>query len=237
MNILGLIPARGGSKGLPRKNLAPLAGRPLIAHTIAAALASRALTRVVVSTDDAEIAQTSRDWGAQTPFLRPAELAVDTAGALSVMRQAIEALDAEGWRTDVLVYLQPTSPLRRARHIDGAVELLLAQQADSVVSVTPVPHQFNPVSLMKIEEGLLKPYLPQGPNDAPILRRQDKPELWARNGPAVLACTRAVIMDQGLIYGPRTLPFFMRPEESLDIDTAFDLALVEGALASGLLPE
>lgn len=237
MNILGLIPARGGSKGLPRKNLAPLAGRPLIAHTIEAALASRSLTRVVVSTEDAEIAQTARDWGAQTPFTRPAELASDAAGALPVMRQAIEALEAEGWRTDILVYLQPTSPLRRARHIDGALELLLGQKADSVVSVVPVPHQFNPVSLLRLEDGLLNPYLPQAPNDAPILRRQDKPELWARNGPAVLACTRAVIMDQGRLYGKRTLPFFMRPEESLDIDTAFDLALVEWALASGLLPE
>ncbi len=234
MNILGLIPARGGSKGLPRKNLAPLAGRPLIAHTIEAAKASRALGRVVVSTEDEEIARSARNWGAETPFLRPAELAADTAGALPVMRHAMEALEAEGWRADVLVYLQPTSPLRRARHIDGAVDLLIAQGADTVVSVIPVPHQFNPVSLLRLENGLLKPYLPQ---DTPILRRQDKPEVWARNGPAVLACTREVIMKQGLIYGQRTLPFFMSPEESLDIDSAFDLALVEWALASGLLPE
>jgi CMP-N-acetylneuraminic acid synthetase len=228
MNILGLIPARGGSKGVPRKNLAPLAGRPLIAHSIEAALASGRLGRVVVSTEDAEIAETARRFGAEVPFLRPAELAADDTGALPVMRQAIAALDGQGWRTDALVYLQPTSPLRRAEHIDAAVEMLLAQAADTVVSVVAVPHQFNPVSLMRLEHGLLQPYLAQ---EAQPLRRQDKPELWARNGPAVLAAIRATLMDLGLIYGPRTLPLVMTPEDSLDIDTPFDLALVEWVLA------
>lgn len=231
MNILGLIPARGGSKGVPRKNLAPLAGRPLIAHTIAAALASARLSRVVVSTDDAEIAETARRLGAEVPFTRPAELAADDSGALGVMRHAITALDEQGWRTDVLVYLQPTSPLRRASHIDAAVELLVARAADSVVSVMPVPHQFNPVSLMRLTDGLLQPYLAQGIQGAQPLRRQDKPELWARNGPAVLAATHATLMDLGVLYGPATLPLVMAPEDSLDIDTPFDLALVEWVLA------
>jgi CMP-N-acetylneuraminic acid synthetase len=107
------------------------------------------------------------------------------------------------------------------------VELLLAQAADTVVSVVPVPHQFNPVSLMRLEGGLLQPYLS---GQAQPLRRQDKPELWARNGPAVLANARATLMDLGVLYGPATLPLVMALEDSLDIDTPYDLALAQWTL-------
>lgn len=226
--VLGLIPARGGSKGLKRKNLAPLACRPLIAHTIAAALASRAITRVVVSTDDPGIAEAARAAGAEVPFLRPAELAADATPALPVIRHAIEWLDRAGWPAAAVAYLQPTSPLRRAEHIDAAVDLLFSEQADSVVSVVEVPHNFNPVSVLRLENGLLRPFLETG---ADPLRRQDKPKVLARNGPAVLVAARATILDLGVLYGPRTLPLIMTPQDSADVDDAFDLELCEWLLA------
>ncbi|MFH1060032.1 MAG: acylneuraminate cytidylyltransferase family protein [Pseudomonadota bacterium] len=226
--VLGLIPARGGSKGLKGKNLLPLAGRPLIAHTIAAALASRAITRVVVTTDDPAIAAAARQAGAEVPFLRPAELAADATPALPVIRHALDWLDRAGWPAAAVAYLQPTSPLRRAEHIDAAVDLLFSEKADSVVSVVEVPHNFNPVSVLRLTDGVLRPFLAQ--NTDP-LRRQDKPRVLARNGPAVLAATRATILELGVLYGPRTLPLLMTPQDSVDVDDAFDLELCEWLLA------
>lgn len=225
--VLGLIPARGGSKGLKHKNLMPLAGRPLIVHTIAAALASRRITRVVVSTDDPTIAEVARQAGAEAPFLRPAELAADDTPALPVIRHALGWLDREGWPAAAVAYLQPTSPLRRPQHIDAAVDLLFSARADSVVSVVEVPHNFNPVSVLRLEDGVLKPFLAQG---ADPLRRQDKPRVLARNGPAVLVAARATILELGTLYGPRTLPLVMSPQESADVDSAFDLELCEWLL-------
>lgn len=225
--ILGLIPARGGSKGIPGKNLVPLAGQPLLAYSVEAGLASRRLTRLVLSTDDPAIAEAGRGLGAEVPFLRPAELAADDTPALPVIQHAVGFLEDQGWRPEVIVYLQPTSPLRRAEHIDAALDLLLSERADTVVSVVAVPHQFNPASVLRLKGGCLAPFLPEM---AHLLRRQDKPEVYARNGPAVLACTRAVIMEQGRLYGQRTLPLIMAPEESFDIDTPFDLELVQWLL-------
>jgi CMP-N,N'-diacetyllegionaminic acid synthase len=225
LNILGLIPARGGSKGISRKNLALLAGEPLIAHTIKSALAARTLSRVVVSTDDDEIAATAKRYGAEVPFLRPGELATDTAPALAVMRHAVQWLaEYENWSCDVVVYLQPTSPLRRAEHIEAAVELLLAENACTVVSVVEVPHNMNPLSIMRLNGKELKPFLPQ--EDQP-LRRQDKPRLLARNGPSVLALTRQDLMENNELYTGRTLPLVMTPRESVDIDDAWDLDLAQ----------
>jgi CMP-N,N'-diacetyllegionaminic acid synthase len=227
-NILGLIPARGGSKGMPGKNLAPLAGKPLIAYSIETALQAKSLSRIVVSTDDKLIAAAAREHGAETPFVRPAELADDTSPALAVIKHALEWLDREqNWQADAVVYMQPTSPLRSPEHIDAAVEILIEDIADSVVSVVEVPHQFNPVSVLKLEDGALTPYLGEG---GP-LRRQDKPLLYARNGPAVLVIKRRVIMDLDTLYGPRTLPLIMDLAESLDIDTPFDLELAEYLLS------
>jgi CMP-N,N'-diacetyllegionaminic acid synthase len=225
LNILGLIPARGGSKGISRKNLALLAGEPLIAHTIKAALAAHTLSRVLVSTDDEEIAATARLYGAEVPFLRPAELAADTAPALMVMRHAVQWLvEQEDWSCDVVVYLQPTSPLRKAQHIDAAVELLLAGKADTVVSVVEVPHNMNPLSVMRLNGKELKPFLPQ---EGQPLRRQDKPRLLARNGPSVLALTRQGLMENNELYTGRTLPLVMTPQESVDIDDTWDLDLAQ----------
>ncbi len=222
--ILGLIPARGGSKGIPHKNIVPLAGKPLLAYTCEAALQSQRLDRMILNTDDPEIAQVGRDYGVDVPFLRPADLAADDIPILPVIQHTLAWLDEhENFHTDVVVLLQPTSPLRRTEHIDAAVEKLTNSDADTVVSVIPVPHQFNPGSLMKLDsQGTLHP-LQEGPL---ILRRQEKPRLYARNGPAILAIRREVI-QQGELYGDCVLPLEMGRAESLDIDDADDLALAE----------
>jgi CMP-N-acetylneuraminic acid synthetase len=221
VRTLGIIPARGGSKGVPRKNLALLGGRPLIAWTCAAARECRALDKVLVSTDDPEIAATAAEWGVDAPYPRPAELAADTTPILDVLQHVLQTLSAaEQYHPDAVVLLQPTSPLRTAQHIDAAVSLLRDTGADSVVTVVRVPHQFNPVSVMRMEQGRLTPFL-TGPT---VTRRQDKPEVFARNGPAVLVTRRAVI-ESGRLYGDDVRGLEMRAEESVDIDEAQDLEI------------
>lgn len=229
MTVLGIIPARGGSKGFPGKNLAPLGGRPLICHTIEAALASGALARVLVSTDCPDIARTARDHGAETPFLRPAELAQDDTPAIDVIRHALSWLAGnEGWQASAAIYLQPTSPLRGASRIRQAVELLCGSEADAVVSVTQVPHRFHPWSVMeRCGDGSLRPFTPAG---ADVLRRQDKPKLFARNGPALLAMTAKAAQSFDYPYAGKTLALEMDEAESVDIDGAEDLALAEWLL-------
>jgi CMP-N-acetylneuraminic acid synthetase len=144
MDVLGLIPARGGSKGIPRKNLAPVGGKPLLEWTVEAARAATELTRVVVSTEDDEIAAAA---GVDV-LRRPDELAEDETPMLDVIRHAVAELSP-----DVVVLLQPTSPLRRPEHIDAAVRLLLESDADAVVSVVAVPHRFRPEALMDVVDG------------------------------------------------------------------------------------
>ena len=224
-----MIPARGGSKGIPRKNLAPLAGRPLIAYTIEAARLSRSLSRVIVSTDDEEIAAIARWNGADVPFLRPPELALDHTPMIDVLVDALGMLDQrEQYRADVVVLLQPTSPFRRENHIDAAVDLLISSGADSVVTVMQVPHQFTPESLMRLRGDRLDPFT-EGPT---YTRRQDKQVLFARNGPAVIATRSRVLLDEHLLYGADTRGVVMSREDSFDIDEAFDLKVAELLMAS-----
>jgi CMP-N,N'-diacetyllegionaminic acid synthase len=223
-NVLGVIPARGGSKGIPNKNLVPLCGRPLLAYTADAAKASTTLTRTIVSTDDERIAACAKSLGLDV-LMRPSLLAADDTPMLPVLQHAIEAMRAGGFTTDIVVLLQPTSPLRRAEHIDAAVVWLQRTRGDSIVSVVEVPHQFNPASVMRVDDGWLKPFL-----EAPTAtRRQDKPRLYARNGPAVLA-VHARVIEGGSLYGNETWPLVMTPEESLDVDTPLDLRLVESVI-------
>jgi CMP-N,N'-diacetyllegionaminic acid synthase len=227
MNVLGVIPARGGSKGIPVKNLAPLCGRPLLAYTADAVKESKKLTRTIVSTEDERIADCARSLALEVPFIRPSSLAADDAPMLPVLQHAIDAMRADGFDADMVVLLQPTSPLRRGEHIDAAVTWLERVRGDSVVSVVAVPHQFNPTSVMRVEEGLLKPFL-DGPS---VTRRQDKPQLFARNGPAVLAVHTRVIQG-GSLYGDESWPLLMTAEDSLDIDTPWDLRLAESIIAA-----
>ncbi len=222
MNVLGVVPARGGSKGIPNKNVTPVAGRPMLAYTADAVRASRRLTRAIVSTDDETIADVARGLGLDVPFLRPADLAADSTPMLPVLQHAVREMAAAGFAADAVVLLQPTSPLRRAEHIDRAIDLLQSTGADSVVSVVEVPHQFTPASLMRRDGERLRP-LEDGPL---VTRRQDKPRVFARNGPAVVV-VRASVLDRGSLYGDDCRPMVMHAADSVDIDGPEDLALAD----------
>lgn len=225
MNVLGLIPARGGSKGIPGKNIVPLAGKPLLAWTCEAARASRSLSRVVLSTDDSQIAEVGRACGVEVPFLRPPELARDDTPSVDVAVHALQWLaDHEGWRAEVLVLLQPTSPLRRAEHIDAAVAELERTGADTVVSVVEVPHNFSPYKVLRLEDGRLVDFWTE-PTPFDRQCRQNLPRLYARNGPAVLA-TRAVgLLDRHSFYGTQVRPLIMTHADSVDVDEPGDLEM------------
>jgi CMP-N,N'-diacetyllegionaminic acid synthase len=228
---LAVIPARGGSKGLSRKNLRAAGGRPLLAYTVDAARASRRLTRTIVSTDDPEIAEAARALGVDVPFMRPPDLAADSSPMLPVLQHAARAMAARGFAADAVVLLQPTSPLRRAEHVDAAIEILDRSGADTVVSVIEVPHHFNPASVMRLEGERLRPFA-DGPM---VLRRQDKPRVYARNGPAVLA-VRVAQLERGDMYGSDTRALLMEAEDSLDIDSPWDLELLEFILSRRTAP-
>lgn len=226
MSVLGIVPARGGSKGIPHKNLAPLCGQPLMVWTLVAARAAGSLTRVVVSTDDDDIAREARARDTDV-CMRPASLAADDTPVLDVLQHVICELEQrERWRPEVVVLLQPTSPLRSAGHIDAGVRLLSETGADSIVSVVEVPHPFHPVSVMRLNGDRLVPF--QG--DATVTRRQDKPTLYGRNGPAVLVTRRDVLLG-GSLYGRDSRPLVMTAEESVDVDSPWDLELAAWCLA------
>jgi CMP-N-acetylneuraminic acid synthetase len=233
MSIVGIIPARGGSRAVAKKSIAPCAGRPLLAYTCEAALGSRRLDRVLLSTDDEDIAAVGRECGIEAPFRRPSELAGDETPMVAVLQHAMSWLDAQGNYPRVLVLLQPTSPLRRAHHIDEAIDLFQASGADSVVSVTEIPHQYSPASALRMVDGRLVPYQE---GQRLVLRRQDKPRAYARNGPAVLVVARDVV-EQGKLYGPETRGYLMPREASIDIDDTFDLAEAECLLRASATPQ
>jgi CMP-N,N'-diacetyllegionaminic acid synthase len=226
MRTLGVIPARGGSKGVPGKNLRTVAGRPLLAYTADAARESRRLSRVIVSTDDAALREVAQGLRLEVPFMRPKELAKDDTLMLPVLQHAVRAMKDLGFSAEAVVLLQPTSPLRRGEHIDRAVDLLVSSGAESVVTVVEVPHQYNPASVMRLDGERLKPFL-HGPL---ILRRQDKPRVFARNGPAVLV-VRTDVLDRDSLYGDDCRPLLMSAEESVDVDTADDFEVIERLLA------
>ncbi len=219
MKTIAIIPARGGSKGIPRKNLTVLAGRPLIAYAIDAARKAHGVDRVIVSTDDEEITTVAKTWGAEVPFLRPPELANDEAPMLGVVRHALDWYEKNEGSLDALVLLQPTSPLRTAHHIDEAIKLFFANGTTSVVSVMEVPHQFSPSSVMTLENGILRAFAEGGTK---ATRRQDKPRVYARNGPAIVVSGVSTIKS-GDLYGEKSLPYIMHPHDSIDIDTMADL--------------
>lgn len=212
---------------MPRKNIAPVAGKPLIAWTLEAARASRHVTRLIVSTDDEEIGAVARAHGAELPFVRPAELARDDTPSMAVIEHAIRRMDEdEGFRPDYVLLLQPTSPLRTTADIDGAVALAAERRAESVVSVAPAAD--HPYWTKRITtEGVLEDYFPQSEG---ITRRQDLPPAFSLNG-AIYLTRRDLLVERGSFYSKGTYAYVMPPERSLDIDTPWDLRIAELMLA------
>ena len=223
MHVLGLVPARGGSKGLPGKNTRLLHGKPLLAYAAEAAAGSGVIDRVVLSTDSEAIAAVGRASGLEVPFLRPAELAADETPMLPVIEHAVATLAAEGWTTDIVVLLQPTSPLRTPDHIRRSVDLLRETNADSVVSVVELPRHLSPDYVMRVEEGRLVPFLPEG---ARVTRRQDARVACVRDG-TVYTFWRRTLVEQGSIYGRDCRPMVVPASESLTIDGPDDWAEAE----------
>jgi CMP-N,N'-diacetyllegionaminic acid synthase len=219
MKVLGLIPARGGSKGVPRKNIRSLCGKPLLLYTAEAALKASRLTQVVLSTEDEEIAALGREGGLEVPFLRPLELAEDQTPMLPVVQHAIAWLEKQGQQFDAVCLLQPTNPLRSAKLIDDCVELLCDSDADAVISVLPVPSEHNPHWVyFKSVDGSL--HLSTG-EAAPISRRQDLPEAFHREG-SIYVTRRNIVMQENSLYGKRVLGYPLNAEQSVNIDTLDD---------------
>lgn len=222
-HVLGIIPARGGSKGIPRKNIYPICNKPLIAYTIESAQRSVRLTKLIVSTDDADIAETARQYGAEVPFLRPAELATDTALAIDVVRHALEFQEKHDFlQYDIVVMLQPTSPLKTAQDIDAAIGKLIESRCDSVVTMVDVGAN-HPARMYRIIDDRLVNLIDEGITMRP---RQELPPVYIRNG-AVYACRRDVIYRWKTLIGPDVRPWIMPLNRSVNIDDPSDIVLAE----------
>lgn len=228
MNILCVITARGGSKGLPGKNIKLLAGKPLIAYTIEAAKEAGVFDRIILSTDDETIAAVGREYGAEVPFMRPAELAQDTTPTLPVLIHALSWLkENESYVPDAVCLLQPTAPLRTALHIQEAHALLEQTRADSVISVCEVPTHYNPHWQFSVDtEG--RAALVTGESVADIIkRRQDLPPTYARNGAIYLFKTELLHAAQPSFYGNDVCAYRMSAADSVNIDTLEEFERVE----------
>jgi D-3-phosphoglycerate dehydrogenase / 2-oxoglutarate reductase len=227
MRVLGVVTARGGSKGVPRKNLAPLLGKPLLAYTAEAALKAERLTRVILSTDDDEIARTGIQYGLEVPFRRPPELAEDTTPSVPVLQHALREAEREDAPYDAVFTLQPTNPLRTAEDIDGAIELLERSGADSVISYTDAGER-HPARMKCVEEDgtVVDPPFAEQFEGQP---RQTLPRLFLREG-SVYVTRRSVLVDQNSLRGVRSLAWIIPEERARNIDTAFDLFVAEQVL-------
>jgi CMP-N,N'-diacetyllegionaminic acid synthase len=223
LKTICLIPARGGSKGIPRKNIISLAGKPMIAWTIEAALQSDCLDRILVSTDDAKIARIAEEWGAQVPFMRPAELSLDTSSTIDVALHAISWLEqAEGRMPDYLLLLQPTSPLRTREDIDSARRMASERDAEAVVSICEAIH--HPYLTKRLgEDCTLSEFMPDG---RICTRRQDFPPAYALNGAIYLSSISSLLRDKTFLP-ERTYGCIMPADRSIDIDTPWDLHLAD----------
>lgn len=219
MRVLGIIPARGGSKGVPRKNIKLLGGKPLLAYAVESALASSRLSRVILSTEDDEIAQIGNDLGVEVPFLRPAELAEDTTPTMPVVLHAVRSLEESGESYDAVCLLQPTNPFRRPEDIDACIDILAKSGSDSVVSVLRVPDPYNPMwTFWKNDDGTLA--LTSGEAE-PIVRRQELPSAFYRDGSVYVTRTQA-LFKYGNLYGRSVQSYEIDPAFAVNIDTLSD---------------
>lgn len=233
MKVLGIITARGGSKGVPGKNLKLLAGKPMLAYTIEAAQTCAALDRVILSTEDAAIAEMGRSLGCEVPFIRPAELSRDDTLHLPVIQHAAAWMrDHANYAPDAVMVLQPTSPLRTAGDIDAAIALLESSGADSVLSVSEVPAHAHPMRALRLDADDRAVLFATGrPVRERINRRQDLPEAWVMNG-AIYACRiEALFAAEPSLYGDQVVAYRMPANRSISIDDMDDWAAAERALA------
>jgi len=221
--ILGLIPARGGSKGVPKKNIKSLMGKPLIEYTVEAGKQSKYIDHLIVSTDSEEIAEVCRNIPVDVPFIRPDYLASDTAKAIGVIQHAITTMEEmDGVTYDLVAYLEPPNPLRTVEDIDTCVELFDEHQPDCVVTVQEA-NQFHPILMKQIKDGRLQPIWKDEPEGVP--RQLYDPTAYMRNG-AVYIFRKELIMD-GILYGKDILPFVMPIERSVCIDDMMDWYVAE----------
>jgi CMP-N-acetylneuraminic acid synthetase len=224
--LLVLITARGGSKRLPGKNLKELAGKPLIVWSIEAAKHSKYVDRVVVSTDCEDIAKISKESGAEVPFIRPVALADDTAASIDVVRYAVTVLEEEGNIFDYLLLLQPTSPLRTAKHIDEAVELLLEKKADGIVGVTEIDHPIEWTNCLKSDLSMDDFF----PRKIIGLRSQDFPKRYLINGAIYLCKISRILEENTMILNRGGYAYIMSQEDSIDIDRKLDFMIAESII-------
>jgi CMP-N-acetylneuraminic acid synthetase len=231
--ILAIIPARGGSKSIPRKNIRPFAGHPLIAFSIAAGLAAESVSRVIVSTDDEEIAAISRRYGAEVPFVRPAEYSQDHTPDLPVFQHALAWLaEHEDYQPDIIVQLRPTSPLRLVTHIDAALYCLLERPEADAVRTVCVPFQ-NPYKMWRIgPDGFMHPLLETAFREPYNLPRQALPEVYWQTG-YVDAVWADTISSKNSMTGDNILPLVIDPSQWIDIDSPDDWRRAERLLEAG----
>ena len=227
MNVLGLIPARGGSKGIPRKNIRPLNGKSLIQRAFECAKSSGILDRIVLSTEDSEIASIAKDLGIEVPFNRPLYAARDESPMIDVALHALSALLKTGYTPHAVLLLQPDVPSRTPDHLVAAVNLL--RDNDSVCSVVPIPPNHSPHYVMKIDDcGNLSYFLPEGEK---IVRRQDVPPAYMRDG-TVFLTKSSIIQNDKSFYGKRCIPMHLAADEVLNLNSWEDWHEAEKKLSS-----
>jgi CMP-N-acetylneuraminic acid synthetase len=234
LRTIALIPARGGSKSIPRKNILAFAGHPLIAYSIAAGLAAESIERVIVSTDDAEIAEVARRYGAEVPFLRPVEVSQDDTPDLPVFQHALRWLsDREGYQPDIVVQLRPTSPFRRVWHIDQAVASLIKRPDADAVRTVCTPFQ-NPFKMWRIApNGTMTPLMAvDGVTEPYNMPRQALPDVYWQTGYVDAAWAETILVKNSMT-GSRILPLIIDPSEWIDIDSPDDWRRAERLLESG----
>lgn len=228
--VLALVPARRGSRGLPMKNIRPLGGKPLLVWPIEAARQSRYVDRVVISTDDAEFAAIATAAGADAPFLRPEELASDTAPSIAFIIHALDVLGAAGDSYDYLVLLEPTSPLTEGSDVDAALEALRARRADAdaIVGVTALVSTHPAFAVRMSRHGLIQPF--SAPSFGQMPRRQDTEPLYSLDGSLYISTTEAIRRERSFCH-ERTLPYVMPHWKSLEVDDLVDFICIEAVLA------
>lgn len=227
--VIAVVPARGGSKGLPGKNLRMLSGRPLVAWPISAACQSEFVDRVIISTDDSEIAEAAKVAGAELPFMRPPELASDTASSMDVVRHALMTLADSGELYDYVVLLEPTSPLTEAKDIDSALSQLhgALSRADAIVGISRIEATHPEYSIKQSQEGLISPLT--APDFRSLRRRQEIEELYFLEG-SLYASTTEAFLRIGSFYHERTIGYEVPRWKSLEIDEYLDLICAEAVM-------